>query len=192
MKDRTGQRGGVSARTRWTLVAATLLALSHGLPARAGRIHSNHLHGVRTEASLGPRWARFLAGGPALWSVVRSPKIPSGLVLAMQNGELVETPFVEYLLWRRSLNPARFDHYHPFVGPELGMLIPPPTTPVTPPGGTTSGGPPPVNPQPENGVPEPTGLFAFATLAAWAAVIWRRRPSEEASQPAQAPPSDGR
>src|SRR5262249_50627198 len=37
------------------------------------------------------------------------------------NGILPNTPFVNYLLWRRSLNPARFDFYHPRLGPLLAL-----------------------------------------------------------------------
>jgi len=35
------------------------------------------------------------------------------------NGLLPDTPFYNYMRWRRSLNPARFDHYHPNLGPAL-------------------------------------------------------------------------
>ena len=59
---------------------------------------------------------------------------------------------------RRSLAPARFDYYHPIVGPELGLLKPPT------PGGTTGGGGPTVNPLPETVVPEPSTILIAAVM----------------------------
>jgi hypothetical protein len=129
-----------------------------------------HAYRLATPEVLGPAWARFLAGGPTLWALVTPPRLPSGLELQYQNGALVETPFVDYLYWRRSLNPARFDHYHPNIGPALGQLTPP-TTAV--PGSTTTGTPP-INPQPQNGVPEPASLPLALSLVG-AGLWWRRR-----------------
>lgn len=136
-------------------------------PARATRSHALPANGTP--------WSRFLSGGPALWAEARPPRIPSGLHLLTHNGQLVATPFVEYLSWRRSLSPARFDHYHRVVGPELGMLLPPPTVPTSTPiaGGISQGGPPALNPQPENGAPEPGALTMAFTLIA--AGLWYRR-----------------
>ncbi|HEU5116692.1 MAG TPA: PEP-CTERM sorting domain-containing protein [Isosphaeraceae bacterium] len=36
------------------------------------------------------------------------------------NGLLPNTPLYNYLMYRRSLNPSRFDYYHPVLGPILG------------------------------------------------------------------------
>ncbi|HEV3122529.1 MAG TPA: hypothetical protein VGY53_11530, partial [Isosphaeraceae bacterium] len=60
-----------------------------------------------------------LAGHQVKWSL--NVKIPSGIHLHLVNGLLPDTPLVEYLRWRRSLNPARFDFYHPNVGPMLAQ-----------------------------------------------------------------------
>lgn len=171
---RSRRRVGVTP----ALVAAAVAGLTlTAAPAAAGPIRGHHLHRVHAESTLGPAWGRFLSGGPALWAVARSPRIPSGSTLLSQNGRLVETPFVDYLLWRRSLNPARFDHYHPFLGPALGSLLPPPTTPTRPtPGGRTGGGPPPVNPQPQNGVPEPGSILVGLVLASAALASRPRHP----------------
>src|SRR5690242_17781632 len=79
------------------------LALGPGR-ASAGPIRAHRLaHPARSSplTVFGPAWARFLAGGPALWAVEHAPRFPAHLRLATQNGLLVATPFVEYLTWRR-------------------------------------------------------------------------------------------
>lgn len=82
-------------------------------------------------------------------------------VLSVYNGQLPDSPFVEYLLWRRSLNPTRFDHYHPGLGRLLeagnvGVTVDP--KPVVPPG-------PPV--------PEPATWLMGGLLAAGG--LWKHR-----------------
>lgn len=55
------------------------------------------------------------------------------------NDNLPNTLFWNYLEARRSLNPERFDHYHPIVGewikdiPLVPPIIPPITPPIIPP-----------------------------------------------------------
>jgi hypothetical protein len=121
------------------------------------------------------------------------------------NGILPLTPFYNYLRWRRSLNPARFDHFHPQLGLQLaedqllrsGALNPVctnmPVTPqlpqilLPPPSSTTTGGngfPPPPFPQlpptppgpTGSSVPEPSALLLLIIGAgAIAPVLARRR-----------------
>ena len=161
--------------------ALTFVILSVGMlsgrTVQGARIHGHRLHAssVRTEDSLGPAWTRFLDGGPTLWSHVRPPRFPSGLVLTYQNGRIVDTPLVDYLSWRRSLNPARFDLVHPTIGPALGGLTPPTPAIIPAPGGITAGKPPTSsNPVPEIGVPEPSTLSLGLALGA-VAYAWRYR-----------------
>jgi hypothetical protein len=157
---------------RWRNARVRVLATCLGIVASSLAASPAHAHPLRrhfvldTPDAMGPVWNRFLAGGPDLWASVRAPRFPANLVLLKQGGLPVETPFVDYLIWRRNLNPARFDHYHRNLGPELGLLAPPANTVPTvanPPTGTT----PPRVPAPQNGVPEPSTLWiAIATLSA--------------------------
>lgn len=152
------------------LGALALLVTTTG-PAAASPIRS-HRH-IVTEAQLGPRWRAFLAGGPSRWALRPSPAIPTGLVLTYNSlGQIVDTPLAEYLKWRRSLNPTRFDRYHPYIGPPLAQtLVPPPLTPTPTPT-------PPINPQPQiPGVPEPASLLVGVVLMV-AAATWRRHKAQ--------------
>ncbi len=137
----------------------------------ASSIHGHRLIVVSNEDSLGPAWARFLAGGASYWDVARPPRFPSDLVLPKNsNGTLVETPFVDYLTWRRDLDPSRFDHYHPNVGPELAQLTTPSVVPsVVKPVPPTK----PFNVAPQN-LPEPASL-PLALILFGAAYAWRER-----------------
>jgi hypothetical protein len=86
---------------------------------------------------------------------------------------LPDTPLVQYLQWRRSLNPARFDANHPSLARAVGGVVivaptDPPVIPINPNPGTVQ--PPPVI-GPE--IPEPSTLLIAATLAGLG--IWFRR-----------------
>jgi len=176
---------GRSGRSVWTnvarhsprviLVTVFLTLVPAPEPARAGAIRSHALPGpVRTELTLGPAWSRFLAGGPGLWAVARPPRFPSGLSLLTRNGQIVDTPFVDYLVWRRNLNPARFDRYHPFIGPALGRLLPPPSPPKNPNPAPGQIDPPITPPRPQVGTPEP-GTISIAVVLTGIAWAYRRR-----------------
>jgi hypothetical protein len=130
--------------------------------------------GTTTGTSFGPAWQKFLAGGPALWAVESPPPFPSHIRLATDNGLIVETPFVEYLIWRRDLDPARFDHFHPIIGPILGTLpqtLVPPSVPQPP----TVPVPSLFNAPPPPPVPEPPMLPLALTLVGAAIAYQRRR-----------------
>ncbi len=96
-----------------------------------------------------------------------------------------DTPLMQYLQWRRSLNPARFDYYHPRLGPSLAQTTWTPSPTPTPPctctpcqqvqpqrePRTEPQGPPWTEPP---AVPEPsTGVMALTLIGA--ACWWRRR-----------------
>ncbi len=109
-------------------------------------------------------------------------------------GIISDTPYHRYLLWRRSLNPNRFDFYHPLLGVILqeharivdaGKVCPPkpPTPPIkpkppSPPGGNGDSGKPDggggtVTPQ--QVVPEPSSVALLAAGMGVALVFGLRR-----------------
>ncbi len=115
-------------------------------------------------------WQRYFTR--ALQQHQLNVKGPNALrvLSASPSGVLPHTAFVEYLQWRRGLNPARFDHFHPQLGQMLlqdqiaRSTVPPPV--VVPKGPVEPGGvnpPPPIGPQ----VPEPnSGLIALVLIGA--------------------------
>lgn len=85
-----------------------------------------------------------------------------------------ESAFLAYLRWRRNLNPARFDRYHP----NLATILedPPVVVPPITPGNVPNPNPNPrPNPNPQvPQVPEPSSILVLGGLFAGAA-LWRRR-----------------
>ncbi len=128
-------------------------------------------------------WNAFLSLGAEGWAMSRPPafSIPVRLaVWQILDGDpavAATNPMIDYLIWRRDLNTARFDRYHPFLGPRLPQLLVPPLKPPTevPPGPEEV---PPLTPPPPlnipDPVPEPNGLVV-ATLIAACGLWWRRK-----------------
>lgn len=92
------------------------------------------------------------------------------------NGLLPNTPLYNYLTYRRGLNPARFDYYHPVLGPILaenqqvktttnptplpGQILPPPISSGGTGGNTGGGGGGTPSPQPPEGnLPGPPPVY---------------------------------
>lgn len=148
--------------------------------ARLAAMERRAPHGF-AGSNLPPVWRAFLDKGPGGWGAYQSPPftVPTRLAVwrmledASWSTEL--DPMLEYLIWRRDLNAARFDRFHPFLGPRLGQILRPPAPLVPPieipelPHGIT---PPPPLVVPDNPVPEPSGLVIAALASAWG--LWRR------------------
>lgn len=191
--DATGKALGSGGRRRPTalLIAAAWLAASSAeldaapirggpaLASRASRV-SNPLGGP----AVPPVWRAFLDKGPDGWTAYQSPALaPLTRLAVWKMLEAASTsttldPMLEYLMWRRDLNPARFDRNHPYLGPRLGQLLKPP--PLPPPTVVPPDVPPPITPPPslvvpEPQVPEPGGWIIAALASAWG--FWRRRRS---------------
>src|SRR4051794_35553461 len=98
-------------RTLWGLV---LLAMVSARTAQANPIRHHQVSSRSTQELRA--WNNFIAGGQSLWAGARTPKISDRiralLVRSVQGADPSSDPNVQYLLWRQSLNPARFDHWH--------------------------------------------------------------------------------
>lgn len=133
-----------------------------------------------------PLWNRFLSA-PDAWPTSRTPPF-SPLVRAaiwqILNSDPTSAainPMIDYLIWRRELNPFRFDRYHPYLGPRLGQLLTPsvvppilapltgvPVAPVVEPPITPLA---PLTVQPQT-VPEPNSVVLITLVSALG--LWRR------------------
>jgi hypothetical protein len=170
--------GWIAIRARAVVAGAVLieiLALSPTL-AEAGVIRS---HALRVPKA-GQSTAEFFQ--EALNNHWLRVDIPARMrhLHADAIGLLPNTVFVQYLEWRHSLNPVRFDQVHPNIGPMIehdlivrAALNPPPivgpfTLPVV--------GVQTLNPPPGTGpvVPEP-GTLTIALVMIGSAAFARRR-----------------
>ncbi len=106
-------------------------------------------------------WSEYLAQGPQTWSSVRppsfTPAVRSTIWQVIRNDtaqQQLENPMIDYLLWRRSLSPARFTANHPNLSPALAQLLipqqltPTPTVPELIPVPQTTVPPPEATPTP--------------------------------------------
>jgi len=129
-------------------------------------------------------WTNFLADGTQTWSTTHAPPITPAIKSTIWDvlktdtvAEAISNPMIEYLEWRRSLDPSRFTAHHPNLSPALAQLLSSPSLP--------SGVPPPTyTPVPETptdaqtvsppAVPEPNTLLLAAAMTGWG-IWWRRR-----------------
>ena len=138
-------------------------------------------------------WTNFLAKGETTWSHQAAPSFTPTIrstiwqVLKTDTqGQSLANPMIDYLLWRRSLDPQRFLSYHPNLSPALAQLLSAPALPVTPP--TPTATPTAVSPQTVSGppapiassstlppaVPEPGSLLLAVTMTG-VGLFWRHR-----------------
>jgi hypothetical protein len=159
-------------------------ALWPSCPAAASPIkHSHPVTEVqRLDAEVGHSWAAYLMAGPSVWSTVIHPAVTPDLRgeiwKALGSSDADSNPMVDFLLWKQSLDPARFARYHPKVAPilnristaSLGSQTIAPTT-------STSTGTTPIT-QPQTltpTVPEPGPWLLALGMSGWG-LWWRRRP----------------
>jgi hypothetical protein len=167
------------------LLVAGVIGVAAAPAAEANPIRLFRTH---PSASLRARpvrgWAAFLAGGPLLWSQVHAPPINLAvrrvMLQSVGGADPLANPMVQYLLWRHDLSPARFDFWHPWLGPRLEHLLPPMPTvipvitsrSVTPPSDVPQPSPHPQVIPPPN-TPEP-GAVTIGLVLAGAFACWRR------------------
>jgi hypothetical protein len=198
-----------SARARTAALAACTVAglgLLGAMPAQGAPTRTFTL--TPRQANHFQVWSNYLAQGPEVWSSTRppafTPAVRTTIWQVLQNDtaeQQLANPMIDYLLWRRSLAPARFSANHPNFAPQLNRLnqllttptpalnIPPPTyvpvpqtvlptpTPLIPPS-KQSVSPQTVAPPPP--IPEPGSLLLAAGMIGWG-LWWRRRMARAAS-----------
>jgi hypothetical protein len=140
-----------------------------------------------SEVSLFKEWSRYLLAGPETWATVEHPPwtevVRAAAWRGIEKAPGPSDPMVDFLLWKQSIDPTRFAHYHPRLAPALHRIaMSRETTALVPPvgpstsgsnGGTSS---PPTSPstsEPQNmnppPVPEPSMLLLAAGMTAWLA-----------------------
>lgn len=103
-----------------------LAAAGAAMLVASGSAEASRIHGSISARGSGA-WARYLGGGPALWARVHDPVVTPGIKAMMfestRSTDPSLAPMAQFLIWRRELNPPRFDHWHPFLGPAVARLM---------------------------------------------------------------------
>jgi PEP-CTERM motif len=173
------------------------VALGLGL-ANFQRADASAIHGADKAdkasadvAGMNRTWSEYLLGGPSVWSSVAHPALNSAIESAMWKAIKSDPPpnidaVVQFFLYKQSLDPARFDHYHPRVGAAMAKIkaelaaqsTTPPTattsTATTPTDQAQSLTPPGSTSPNENSIPEPATILLAIGMAGYA-LWWRRR-----------------
>jgi PEP-CTERM motif len=151
-------------------------------------------------AAINEAWTNFLAGGPQTWATTPPPTFTPAIDSAIWQvlntdtaAQALSNPMIEYLEWRRNLDPTRFDANHPNLAPALEQLLSSPSLPSNPPPPTSTpvpSTPVPSTPVPETPtlaqtvtpptVPEPSSLLLAAAITGWG-IWWRRQIANQTS-----------
>jgi hypothetical protein len=177
---------------RLGLLLMLAVVLPGGALVEASPIH--HRDKTDAEVQAAPEWSKYLGGGPKVWADVVHPPVTPAMVSEVWRDIKTDPggtdPMIEFLLWKQSIDPTRFAHYHPKLAPALhriSLARSSSTTtqaiaPTTGSGGTTSPSTPVVPPpttEPQNLIPtpspEPGTLLIAAGMAAWAVAKMRGR-----------------
>jgi hypothetical protein len=153
------------------LVVLVLLGASwlSSVPVQAAAVKKLVL--TPSEEHLFIAWTHYLAQGPQLWNKTHGPTVSPAIkstiwaVLKTDTQEQsLANPMIDYLLYRQSLHPRRFDTFHPRLGAALHQLLNSPTLPTNVPPPTYT--PVPVSTVASQGVtpPGPQGVAAPSTL----------------------------
>jgi hypothetical protein len=171
----------------WIAVGAIAVVLASIGRAEAAPIRKQHDAELAGEG-IPQGWSHFLLGGPTLWATheqhpLYDLHVRTAIWNIIKTDPGGENPMIAYLLWKQSLDPARFDHFHPSIGPAIDKLVAPKvaltsTPPASPPSQSTPGTPttPPSEGQqitPPTTTPEPSTWIMAVGMAGWA--FWRCR-----------------
>src|SRR5271157_2446463 len=126
-------------------------------------------------AATNEAWTNFLAGGPQTWATTPAPAFTPAIesriwqVLNTDTAaQALSNPMIEYLEWRRNLDPTRFTSYHPNLSPALAQLLSSPSLP-------SSSASLPSNP------PQPSSLLLTAAMTGWG-IWWRHQLARQSSR----------
>jgi hypothetical protein len=123
-----GRRGGEALGRPFLAVLVCLVAMDPSrTTAEASPIKHHHVSAHSAPKATGA-WESYLEKGPAYWSKSAEPNIDAHvravMAKALKGADPTENPNVQYLLWRRSLNATRFDHFHHRLGHTLQTMLP--------------------------------------------------------------------
>jgi len=151
--------------------------------ASFGRVDAAPIHTAHEFTSKDPvshrTWSEYVLAGPSVWSSIAHPPLTRGIEDAIWRKIRTDAPesdpYVQFFLFKQSLDPARFDHYHPRLALVLDRIVaaagPNPPTSTVP--STSNSSPVQAQQIDSTSVPEPKTLLLAMGMAAYA-IIWRR------------------
>ena len=89
-----------------------------------GALFTDH---SKTQASpIYSSWSKYLMGGPSVWASVPHPPITAAIRAEIWK-DIKTDPggtdlMIQWLLWKQSVDPARFAFYHPHLAPALNKI----------------------------------------------------------------------
>jgi hypothetical protein len=179
------------------LVVSVALASPRTQAAPIHRDHETDREAARIAAKAAAggyrTWSEYLTGGPSVWSAVIHPpvtkSVEGAIWKAIHKDPGESSPWIQFLLYKQSLDPARFAFFHPQVSKALARLATAPKTPtqaLTPPPTTPSSTPssPPTQGQSITPIPEPSTWLLTLGFSGWA--CWRFRRARKAGAHEQA------
>jgi hypothetical protein len=187
---RTPRRIG-AVRLLWLGPVVLGLGLCGSTRAFASAIHHADKDIAAKDMS-NPSWSQYLMGGPTVWSAVAHPALTPTIEAEMWKSIRNDPPpnpsaVVQFFLYKQSLDPTRFDHYHPNIAVALAKIKHEMARIATTPATSTSTSTTPIDqaqqitPPGSSGsssdvaaVPEPATIFLTIGMAGYA-VWWRRR-----------------
>jgi hypothetical protein len=122
-------------RQPWQILVRVLLVIGPiGLAISAiavGSAHAAPIHRFHELAVVDVQshrtWPEYVLGGPSVWSSVPHPPLTAGVEQAIwrniRTDPFESNPTVQFFLFRESLAPRRFDHYHPRLAIELHNIV---------------------------------------------------------------------
>jgi PEP-CTERM motif len=178
------QRHGRARKPRWIAVFVLGALLAGSARVNAEPIKKKH-DTASADDGLGKGWTNFLQGGPPEWATRPHPeydfKVKEAIWNIIKTDPGGENPMIAFLLWKQSLDPTRFDRYHPAIGPAIDKLVAPQAPQTSTPSSTTTPTPTPTSTSPPTesqqlgaaATPEPATWLMTLGMAGWA--FWRSR-----------------
>jgi hypothetical protein len=92
----------------------------------AAPIHRAHEHAVADPVSY-RTWPEYVLGGPSVWSSIVHPPLTRGIEGLIWRriwaNPTESNPYVQFFLFKQSIDPPRFNHYHPRLALTLGRIV---------------------------------------------------------------------